>query len=146
MFLASCTEKGKIFDQMKEISPNGWTYNQIPEFPVQIDNNKLTYDIYLKLRVQKSYKYENLYLLSHIREPGGRIQTRQIDITLTDDLGRPLGNTSGDAIDYEVPMYKQLHLKNIGQYTIALEQNLRDSVLTGVESIGIKVKEGVPVF
>jgi hypothetical protein len=33
-----------------------------------------------------------------------------------------------------------------GQYFIAIEQNMRDSIINGVESIGIKIKEGEPIF
>ena len=33
-----------------------------------------------------------------------------------------------------------------GVYFIALEQNMRDSAISGIQSIGIKVKEGNPVF
>ena len=33
-----------------------------------------------------------------------------------------------------------------GQYFIAIEQNMRDSIIKGVESIGVKIKEGEPIF
>jgi gliding motility-associated lipoprotein GldH len=142
----SCTEKGKLYDQMSDIPTKGWNYNQIPEFPVMINNSGITYNVYLKLRIQKSYPYENLYLLSHIRNPDGKILTQKKDFVLTNDMGKPLGVISGDVIDYEIPMYENLKLDGVGQYIFALEQNLRDSVVNGVQSIGIKVKEGIPVF
>jgi len=143
---ASCTEKGKIMDQMIEIPNAKWSYEQIPQFPFSIDNAGVTYTFALKLRIQKTYPFENLYLLSHIRQPSGKITTVRHNFTLTDDMGRPLGKSSGNSIDYEIPMLVNRKMEGVGQYSIALEQNLRDSVVIGVESIGVKIKEGTPVF
>jgi gliding motility-associated lipoprotein GldH len=146
VFLLSCTEEGKIADQMTEI-PNGkWTYNQIPDFSFNVGNAGKYHDFFLKLRIQKSYPYENLYLLAHIRNPEGKVATQRINFTLTDDEGKPLGKASGDYISYELPMFKDKKMDGNGQYFIALEQNMRDSVVLGVESIGVKVREGAPVF
>jgi hypothetical protein len=43
-------------------------------------------------------------------------------------------------------MFSNRKMEGAGQYSVALEQNLRDSVVNGIESIGIKIKEGNPVF
>ena len=144
--LSACTEKGKIADQMVDIPNARWSYEQIPQFPFNIDNAGLTYSFYLKLRIQKTYPFENLYLLAHIRQPSGKISTSRLNFTLTDEMGIPLGKSSGNSIDYEIPMIVNKKMEGVGQYTIALEQNLRDSVVNGIESIGVKIKEGIPVF
>ena len=142
----ACSEEGKIADQMTEIPLSKWNYNQIPDFAFNVDNTGKYHDFYLKLRIQKSYPYENLYLLAHIRDPNGKVATQRINFTLTDAEGKPLGRTSGDYISYELPMFRNRKLDVGGQYFIALEQNMRDSVVFGVESIGVKIKEGTPVF
>lgn len=146
LVVASCTEEGKIADQMREIPNSRWEYEKIPEFPFSINNTGITYNFFVKLRIQKSYPYENLYLLTHIRTPSGKIITQTANIVLTDDLGRPLGRSTGNSVDYEVPIFPNRKMEGPGQYSIALEQNLRDSVVNGVESIGIKIVEGTPVF
>ncbi len=146
LLLFSCTEEGKIADEMKEIPMSKWNYNQIPDFAFKVNNANKYHDFYLKLRIEKSYPYENLYLLAHIRNPNGKVTRQRINFTLTDTEGKPLGKTSGNLISYELPMFKDKKLEGNGQYFIALEQNMRDSVVTGVESIGVKIKEGTPVF
>lgn len=146
LLLASCSEEGKIADEMRDIPIGKWNYDQIPEFPFNVDKTSVTYNFYLKLRIQKSYPYENLYLLTHLKTPSGKLLTQQVNFNLTDDLGRPHGKSSGNSIDYELVMFTNKRLDEVGQYSIALEQNLRDSVVKGVESIGIKIKEGDPVF
>ena len=143
---AACTEEGKIADQMKDIPMSKWNYNQIADFAFKVENPNLYHDFYLKLRIQKSYPYENLYLLAHIRDPDGQVKTQRINFTLTDSDGKPLGRVSGNNISYEMPMMIHRKMNEAGQFSIALEQNMRDSVVFGVESIGVKIKEGPPVF
>lgn len=147
VLLSSCGEDGKLADKMYDLPQAKWTYDQIPQVPFQVDNVKITYSFYAKLRIQKdTYPFENLYILAHIKDPFGKIETTVVDLVLTDDLGRPLGKSSGSSIDYEIPIMVNKKLKGVGQYIIALEQNLRDSAVSGVESIGVKVVEGIPVF
>lgn len=146
LVLAACTEKGKIADQMMEVPNAKWTYDQFAEFPVTINNSAVTYNCYLKLRVQKSYRYRNIYMLYHIRNPSGKVTRQTINFYLTDDLGRPTGRSAGNSIDYVLPIFTNKKMDGAGQFVIALEQNMRDSVVNGVESIGIKMNEGIPVF
>jgi gliding motility-associated lipoprotein GldH len=146
LMLTSCSENNVVADQMTDIPDSKWNYFQIPGYPFQVDDAQIYYDFYLKLRIQKSYPYENLYLLSHIKGPDGKILTRRVNFTLTDETGKPLGRSSGNSVDYELPMFKDKKMPGIGQYTIAIEQNMRDSVVNGIESIGVKIKKGNPVF
>ncbi len=146
ILLFSCTEEGKVADQMTEIPLSKWNYNQIPDFAFNVKDASKYHDFFLKLRIQKSYPYENLYLLAHIRNPNGKVATQRINFTLTDQEGKPLGRTSGNYISYELPMFKNKKMDGSGQFFISLEQNMRDSVVFGVESIGVKIKEGTPVF
>ncbi len=146
VFVLSCTEKDRILDQMTDIPKGTWNYFQIPDYTFQIDDASYTYDFYLKLRIQKSYPYENLYLLAHIKGPDGKIIRQRINFTLTDETGKPLGHSSGSSVNYELPMFRNKNLGGIGQFNIAIEQNMRDSIVQGVESIGVKIKKGNPVF
>ena len=67
VLLYSCSEKGKIVDQTIDIPEAKWSYDQIPELPFTISNKGIYYDFFLKLRMQKSYPYENLYLLARVK-------------------------------------------------------------------------------
>jgi gliding motility-associated lipoprotein GldH len=147
IFIFSCTEKGKIADEMKDIPNNYWTYENRPDFSFNVSNPNLYHDFYLKLRVEKSYPFENLYILAHMKDPMGKESVQRVNFTLTNDEGKPLGDISGNYVNYELPIFKNKKmLGGPGLYFFAIEQNMRDSVIKGIESIGIKVKEGDPVF
>ncbi len=131
---------------MTDIPGGKWFYNQISDYPFQVDDAGVYYDFNLKIRMQKSYPYENLYLLAHIKGPDGKVNTQRINFTLTDETGKPLGRSTGSSVNYDLPMFEDRKLPGVGQYVISIEQNMRDSVVSGIESIGVKVRKGTPVF
>lgn len=146
LLIWSCSDSNKIMDQMTDIPGGKWYYNQIADYPFQVDDANVYYDFNLKIRMQKSYPYENLYLLAHIKGPDGKVNTQRINFTLTDETGKPLGRSTGSSVNYDLPMFKDRKMPGAGQYVISIEQNMRDSVVSGIESIGVKVRKGTPVF
>lgn len=147
LLIAACSKKGTISNEMKDIPESGWAYNAVPDFVFGIQKPQIYHNIYLKLRVKKNYPYENLYLLAHLKDADGKEKSQKVNFTLTDVSGKPMGDISGDHIDYELPIFVDYKPSaGAGAYFIALEQNMRDSVLRGIESVGIKVMEGEPIF
>jgi gliding motility-associated lipoprotein GldH len=146
VLLFACNDDKKIIDEMREIPNASWAYNQIPDFDFDVTNINLNHQIYLNLKILKTYPYENLYLLTHIKDTEGKVVTQRVNFTLTDENGNPKGSISGNTISYQLPINLDQRFKKSGKYFIALEQNLRDSVINGIESIGVMIKEGNPVF
>ena len=131
---------------MRDIPDAKWGYNQIPDFKFTVNNAGIYHEIDLKLKVFKNYPFENLYLLTHIKDPDGKITSQRINFTLADITGKPTGNISGNSVTYELPLIKEFKANKSGVFFIAIEQNMRDSVINGMQSIGVKVKEGNPIF
>ncbi|MDI1235051.1 MAG: gliding motility lipoprotein GldH [bacterium] len=146
MYLTACTDKAIVVDEMRDIPKASWAFNQIPDFDFDIKNTQLNHNLYLNLKIQKTYPYENLYLLTHIKDTEGNIVTRRVNFNLMDENGNPNGSMSGNSISYQLPIFTNQKFNKTGKYFIALEQNMRDSVINGVESIGVMIKEGQPVF
>ncbi len=155
LLLASCSDNTRIVDEMRDIPKASWAYNQIPDFDFDVKNTNLNHEIYLNLKILKTYPYENLYLLTHIKDTEGKIITQRVNFSLTDENGNPKlkdasgnrsGSISGNSISYQLPISLNQKFNKTGKYFIYLEQNMRDSVVNGVESIGVMIKEGNPIF
>jgi gliding motility-associated lipoprotein GldH len=146
LYLTACTDKAIIVDEMRDIPKASWAFNQIPDFDFDVKNTQLNHNLYLNLKIQKTYPYENLYLLTHIKDTEGKITSSRKNFRLTDEDGNPIGSMSGNSISYQLPIFTNMKFQKSGKYFIALEQNMRDSVINGVESIGVMIKEGEPVF
>lgn len=146
VLMTACSNEKKLVDEMRDIPNAVWAYDQIPDFMFDISNTQINYQLYLNLKILKTYPYENIYLLTHIKDADGKITTQRANFTLTDENGNPKGSTSGNAITYQLPISKEQRFNKPGKYFIAIEQNMRDSIVNGVASIGVMVKEGTPVF
>ncbi|MES2616504.1 MAG: gliding motility lipoprotein GldH [Bacteroidota bacterium] len=147
VLLAACSNEKKLVDEMRDIPNAVWAYDQIPDFMFDVTNTQINYEFYLNLKILKTYPYENIYLLTHIKDADGKITTQRANFKLTDENGNPKGGSvSGNTITYQMPIPNEKRFNKAGKYFIAIEQNMRDSVVNGVASIGVMVKEGTPVF
>ena len=146
IIFVSCTDNTVLINDMRDLPNAKWKYDEIPDFSFTINKTNIYYQIDLKLKVYKDYPFENLYLLSHIKDPEGKSTTQRFNFTLADITGTPTGTVSGNSITYELPLITSFKAAKPGVYFIALEQNMRDSVINGVQSIGVKVKDGKPIF
>ncbi|MBC7425432.1 MAG: gliding motility lipoprotein GldH [Bacteroidia bacterium] len=142
---AGCNEN-RIFDAQVKISEKGWNYERVPEFKFNITDTKSYYNIFLNLRNSEDYQYENIYLLVHLRNPDGRVQTQLVNVSLADETGKSRGSGMGDVQTYQLPLLKSKAFDKQGEYTIALEQSMRDSSLKSVMDVGVMIKKGDPVF
>jgi len=146
ILFTSCTDNTVLVNDMRDLPNAKWKYDEIPDFSFTINKTNIYHQIDLKLKVFKNYPFENLYILAHIKDPEGKSTTQRLNFILADITGKPTGTVSGNSISYELPLIKSFKASKSGVYFIALEQNMRDSVINGVQSIGVKVKEGQPVF
>ena len=64
--MAACSNEKKLVDEMRDIPNAVWAYDEIPDFVFDISNTGINYKFYLNLRIEKSYPYENIYLLTKI--------------------------------------------------------------------------------
>lgn len=146
LLLAACTDSSILVNKMTDLPNAKWQYEEIPDFSFTVNKTNIYHQIDLKLKVYKDYPFENLYLLAHIRDPEGKSITQRLNFTLADITGKPTGVVNGNSITYELPLISSFKASKPGVYFIALEQNMRDSIINGVQSIGLKVREGEPIF
>ena len=140
LYLTACTDKAIIVDEMPDIPKAIWAFNQIPDFDFDVKNIQLNHNLYLNLKIQKTYPYENLYLLTHIKDTEGKITSSRKNFRLTDEDGNPIGSMSGNSISYQLPIFTNMKFQKSGKYFIALEQNMRDDILENVVSVGVRVE------
>ncbi len=144
LVLSSCS-RDTLVNEYKEIARDGWNWSQPVEFPFAIEDTRIQYNFFLNLRISGNYKFSNIYVLVHLKDPDGKITTQRIPYTLADDEGNWLGKGLGDIVTFEMPMFTKSFSKP-GNYSIRIEQNMRDEKLQGVMEAGLRVNRGNPVF
>ena len=136
----ACTNT-TLIDEYAPIENAKWTYTQVPKFEVNITDTSKQYNLYLNIRNEGNYKYNNIYLLFHITTPNKQESTNRFNFKLANNQGQWYGKSGiGDLYDCQITIGKGMKFTQKGIYTFAIEQNMRQNPLEGITDIGIKIE------
>ena len=104
-----------------------------------VDDTVGFYDLFINLRNENSYRYSNLYLFVEINFPNGKTSRDTVECPLADPTGRWYGSGLGDLYDNRILYKRQRQFPLAGEYSIMIEQAMRDSVLRGISDVGFRL-------
>jgi len=137
--LQGCTD-GAVIDTSQEINERTWSYIRKITIPVKIEDTAASYDIYMNLRHTASYKYSNIFILSHITGPDRKKVTERKEFQLAYPDGEWLGSGSGNLYSYQLLLKKGYKFPAPGTYTFEFEQNMRDNPLREISDVGLRIE------
>lgn len=138
--LISCRDSSTLVDSNQEIVGRNWGYDNKIKVPIQIEDEKKLYNIYLNLRHSAEYKYANIYVLMHIKGPDGKLVTERKEFKLAEPDGEWLGKGSGNMYSYQLLFKKGYRFLEKGSYSFEIEQNMRDNPLKEITDVGLRVE------
>ena len=133
-----CTSS--VIDSNVKVPERKWTYRNHIVNSFEIKDNSKAYNIYFKLRHTADYKYSNIFILAHFKD-GKNTITKRFQYKLAKNDGEWLGSGSGNIFSYVLPMQTNYRFLKNGQFTIEIEQNMRDNPLVEVVDLGVLVEE-----
>jgi gliding motility-associated lipoprotein GldH len=136
--MAGCNTKNLI-DTNVEIPQRNWSYTDKVKAVVGIKDNTEAFTLKFKLRHTSDYRYSNIYILMNLSGPGLPKVVRRYQYKLAESDGQWLGKGSGNLYTYVLPLLSDYHFPQNGNYTIEIEQNMRDNPLREVSDAGIIV-------
>ncbi len=141
MFAIMMTACGKdvVFNDYKEIAPDGWHKDSAAIFDVQIDDEKAHYTVLLHIRNRSNYGSQNLWLFTDYQMPDSTLVQDTLSIFLADKSGRWLGSGFGSLHDMPVFFLEEFQFPQTGNYRFYIQQGMRDTLLTGINDIGLEV-------
>jgi gliding motility-associated lipoprotein GldH len=144
VLLCGCAEN-VVFQSDAPVPDGAWSNALKPAFTFAITDTVNTHDVYIDVRHTTEYAYSNLYLFVDLEGPGGRSKRDTVECLLADPMGRWLGKGTGFIVASRTRDAKVLYkLGNRfpapGQYTIRLEQAMRDNPLPGIIDVGVSIE------
>jgi gliding motility-associated lipoprotein GldH len=130
-----------LIDTNVELPNRNWSYVDKAKAVVGIKDPAKAFAIKFKLRHTADYRYANIFILMHISGPGLPKVTRRFEYRLAEADGQWLGKGSGNLYIYTLPLLTNYHFPKSGNYTIELEQNMRDNPLKEISDVGILVED-----
>lgn len=136
----SCQDTTTVADVNHVIDNRNWSYINKVRVPVIIEDESVTYNVYINLRHTADYKYSNIFLLVRNQGPDGKVFTVRKEFKLAHPDGQWLGKGSGTLYSYQLPFYLNHRFRRKGKYFFEVEQNMRDNPLKEITDVGFRVE------
>lgn len=145
--LVSC-DKNLVDSQDFEFNNAKWPINTAPVFEIEAPDTLNTYDLFINLRNSKEYAYSNLFLISEIKFPQGKIVTDTLEYEMATPQGEFLGSSKGSIVENKLWLKEGIRFRESGIYQLTVRHIMRDARsvkgmthLNGVLDIGYSIEK-----
>ena len=149
VFAFSCDSKA-VFDEYQTL-PNQWKKDEVLSFKIEAPDTINTYNLFINLRNNKDYQFNNLYVITGLEYPNGKTVIDTLEYKMAAPNGTLLGTGFTDTKEnklwykgYDTPF----RFTEIGTYTFNIEQAMRKygeveglDNLNGVTEVGFRVEK-----
>jgi gliding motility-associated lipoprotein GldH len=149
--LVSCSN-GTIFTAYKSITENKWDKNSVINFKYNAIDTVSKNTIYINLRNNKNYEFNNLFLIVTVEFPASINKAKFSKITdtleyeMTDAKGYFLGTGFTDIKENKLEYKTNISFPIKGEYHFSIQHAMRKigeqngvSFLNGVTDVGIEI-------
>ncbi|HRZ96601.1 MAG TPA: gliding motility lipoprotein GldH [Paludibacter sp.] len=136
----SCSQRD-VYLQFSPVNEAGWSKDSLFTFDIPVSDTQIAYNLYVNIRNRGEYPYQNLWLFLEKMTPDSVVSRDTIEFYLADNHGKWLGTGAGAT--YEMPVLYQQNIKftTTGTYRYKISQGMRDSVLAGINDIGMRLEK-----
>ncbi len=145
LFLASC-DSNRVYDAYKEV-PNNWHKDAVISFKMSPPDSINTYDLFVNLRNNNDYKYNNLYLIVEMSFPHGKVVKDTLQYRMAKPNGELLGTGFTDVKENKLWYKEGVVFDELGEYTISIQHAMRENGkvngvvnLEGISEVGFRVE------
>lgn len=135
-----------LYEKTVPIPKHEWNSSFKPEFRFTIKDTTVPYRVYITLRHNDRYNYNNIWVNLFTQSPGDTIRQVQYELPLASKQGW-MGSGMGDIYDHRIaitPQDQDLYFRRSGEYVFTLEQVMREDPLQNVIDVGIRLEKKAP--
>jgi len=144
--LTSCDKK-RVYDEYQPIN-GSWEKDSTLVFQLEKLDSLKNYNLFINVRNNKDYKYSNLFLITEMRFPQGKVITDTLEYEMAAPDGKWLGTGFGDVKESKLWYKENVSFNEPGEYQIAIKQAMRknDQVdgienLEGITHVGFRIEK-----
>lgn len=144
ILLFSCDKK-RVFDQYKSVG-SAWHKDSIVTFNLPVLDSTKKYNLFVNLRDNNNYPFNNLFLIVAIEMPNGFTKVDTLEYEMAAKDGTLLGNGFTDI--KESKLFYKADVKFRGHYKVHIKQAVRQSgkipgvqELEGITDVGFRIEQ-----
>ena len=140
----SCDKK-RVFDEYKTVG-NSWHKDSIVTFDLpELDSTK-QYNLFVNLRDNSIYEFNNLFLIVALERPNGFTKVDTLEYQMANPDGSLLGDGFSDIKESKLFYKEKINLK--GKYKVHIKQAVRENgkilgvtALEGITEVGFRIEK-----
>ena len=146
VFLLGC-DSNRIYDEYKSVADQ-WQKDDMVEFEVTPPDTLNAYHLFVNLRNNNDYAFNNIYLIVEMNHPNGKVVRDTLEYRMADADGQFLGSGFSDIKENKLWYRKGQRFTENGTYMIRIGHVMREigevegvDVLNGILDVGIRIEE-----
>jgi gliding motility-associated lipoprotein GldH len=128
-----------LYERVTSIPGQEWKSNFKPQFDFTIKDTQSRYNIFVVLRHNEKYEFNNLWISLSYQLKGQPAVTGQYELPLADNQ-RWLGTSMDDLYEHWIQIAKGIPLQS-GDYTFTIGQIMRKDPLENVLNVGLRIEK-----
>jgi len=136
-----------LYEKTKPIPGHAWKSSFVPGFDFTIKDTTVAYELFLVLRHNDKYNYNNIWLNIKVKSPGSdSVISFRADKKLATDEKGWLASGMDDIYEHRISLVKELvennvSLKKPGDYSFSIAQIMREDPLLHVYDVGLRIEK-----
>ena len=145
VILFSSCDKKRVFDEYKSVG-SSWHKDSIVTFDLpELDSTK-RYNLFVNLRANNNYQYNNLFLIVALELPNGFTKVDTLEYQMADPDGTLLGDGFSDIKESKLFYKENVRFKS--KYKVYIKQAVRENgkvpgvtALDGITEVGFRIEK-----
>ena len=145
LVLTAC-DKRRVFDQYESL-PGQWHRDSLVSFSVVAPDTINSYDLFINIRNDSDYKYSNLFLITNMNFPNGKVISDTLEYAMAAPSGEWLGTGFGELKESKLWYKENIRFTEAGEYRIDIQHAMRQSGntqgiedLEGITDVGFRIE------
>jgi gliding motility-associated lipoprotein GldH len=133
-----------LYERTVSLPGHAWQSSFKPQFRFNIKDTTSAYQVYIILRHNDRYNYNNIWVNLSIQGPGDSVRKVPYELPLAARNSGWLGTAMGDVYEHRIaltPQNQRFRFQRAGEYVYTLEQIMREDPLQEVMDVGIRIEK-----
>jgi len=146
LFLVISCDKKRVFDDYKSVGKN-WNKDSIVTFDLPKLDPKKAYNLYVNIRDNDEYPFNNLFLIVSLEQPNRKVQVDTLEYQMTNPDGTLLGEGFSDIKENKLFYKDKVNFTQKGLYKIHIKHAVRQTgkiegvaTLPGISDVGFRIE------
>ena len=147
VFFVSCTDH-LAYSKVKSTQNGQWHKDSVMEFTLSEMDTSQTYSMFITLRNDQEYPYNNLFVIAEFTSPEGASERDTLEYQMADATGNWLGSGYGSVRENKLWYKENIVFPKTGVYTVTVAHAMRKNgstdgleSLPGVLDIGLQIEK-----